>query len=122
MKGKAFSLFRRNRIYYVRFKLPDGKWSTAKSTSHSSKIKAENFAIDYIDKGQVVIKENITFQDFSKNFFDRDNEWAKEKRINGFRISEKWCIIKSLILNRYLLPTFNDYKLTEIDVNVNFDC
>jgi len=53
--GKPYSLYKRNRIYYVRFKLPDNRWGTAKSTGETSKSKAERWAFDYLSAGKVVI-------------------------------------------------------------------
>ncbi len=69
MSGRPFSLFKRNRIYYVRFQLPDGTRSTAKSTSETSRSRAESWAINYLHDGQIVLRENVTLAVFSKDFF-----------------------------------------------------
>ena len=71
-QGKPFYLYRRNRIYYCRFKLSDGRLSPRKSTGETSKGRAERWAIDYLSAGQIIRKEIITLADFSKEFFSWD--------------------------------------------------
>jgi hypothetical protein len=69
MSGRPFSLFKRNRIYYVRFQLPDGTRSTAKSTGETTRSRAEKWAINCLREGQIVLHENVTLAEFSKDFF-----------------------------------------------------
>jgi len=52
--GKPFYLYRRNRVYYCRFKLSDGQLSPAKSTGETAKGRAERWAIDYLSAGQII--------------------------------------------------------------------
>jgi len=115
LSGKPFTLYKRNRTYYARFKLPSGRWSTAKSTGISSKGKAERWCIEYLSTGRIVIKENVTFEEFSKNFFDWDGSWAMDKRARGMRISPHHCRERTDLLNNHLLPYFGDMRLTAIN-------
>ncbi len=41
-RGKHYSLYKRNNIYYAQFKLSDGKWSTAKSTGLKTNQKLKH--------------------------------------------------------------------------------
>ena len=95
MTGKLFSLHKRIKknksIYYCQFKLPDDSWSTAKSTGETTKVKAENWAIDYLRAGKIIKSENTTLEDFAVDFFSWDGEWATDKRATGKRISERQC-------------------------------
>lgn len=118
MHGKPFNLYKRGNTFYARFKLPDGKWSTAKSTRQSSKSKAEAWIIDYLKSGQIITKENVTLEEFSRDFFNWNNSWATDKRVRGLRISQRHCLERTDILNNHLLPALGRYKLTNIDRSV----
>jgi len=102
MAGRPFSLFKRNRIYYIRFKLPDGTRSTAKSSGEKTRSRAEAWAINYLQNGQIVIRENITFTEFSKDFFAWEGPWATDKRVRGLRISRSWCNTLSFLVEKFL--------------------
>jgi integrase len=130
-------------IYYVQFKIPDGTWTNAKSTGiiqdkknpDKTLKKAEIWATQEFarlaaekerteleaQKNLEAEKENtrklkeIVFGKFAKDFFLWNNEWAKDKRIRGLRLSEKWCLQKQRLVNTYLIPTFKETLLKEID-------
>ena len=112
--GKPYTLYKRHRIYYVRFKLPTGRWSTAKSTGITNKGAAERWCIEYLSTGRIVIKENVTFAEFSNDFFDWDRSWAMDKRARGLRISQHHCRERTDLLNNHLIPYFGDMRLTAI--------
>jgi hypothetical protein len=114
-RGKHYSLYKRNNIYYAQFKLSDGKWATAKSTGLKNKSKAETWCIDYLQRGGIVLKENITLKEFSSEFFNWENSWATDKRVRGLRISPRHCLERTDLLNNHLIPALGDVKLTAID-------
>ena len=70
--SKMFSLHKRDKYYYVQFKLPDGSFSNARSSKQTTKGKAEAWAIEFIKSGNVAQKGKITFANFSKDFFSWD--------------------------------------------------
>ena len=113
--GKPYSLYKRNRIYYVQFKLPDGRYCTARSTGETSKSKAERVAFDYLSAGQVVVKQNLTLAEFSKDFFSWDSPWAAEKRIRGLRIGKRQCHNLNYLLRAHIVPKMGSVKLVNID-------
>ncbi len=102
--GKLFYLYRRNRTYYCRFKLPDGRLSPAKSTGETSKFKAERWAFNYLSAGKIVIRPNITLAKFAENFFSWEGAWATDKRVRGLRISRRQCYNLTYLLKAFLLP------------------
>jgi integrase len=112
--GKPYTLYKRDRVYYARFKLPNGKWSTAKTTGLTSKGTAERWCIEYLSTGRIVIKENVTFAEFSKNFFDWDGLWAMDKRARGLRLSKHHCRERSDLLKNHIVPFFGEMRLTMI--------
>ena len=122
MTGKLFSLHKRIKknksIFYCQFKLPDNSWSTAKSTGQSSKIKAENWALDYLRAGKIIKSENINLSEFAGNFFSWDGEWATDKKATGKRISERQCISKQRQTELHILPFLGKYKLTNLDKSI----
>ena len=120
MSGKKFSLFPRKRkngkaVYYAQFKLPSGKWSTAKSTGQTNRSLAESWCIEYMQAGGIVQRENVTLAEFSENFYSFNGEWATDLKISGKRISERQCLDKAAILKTRVLPHLGEYKLTSIN-------
>ena len=114
-QGKPFYLYRRNRIYYCRFKLPNSRLSPAKSTGETSKGRAERWAVDYLQAGQIVHREKIKFNEYSKGFFSWDETWATDKRVRGLRISKRQCHNLTYLLNNHLLPRLGSMCLSHIN-------
>lgn len=108
-------------IFYVQFKLDNGKWTNAKSTKiiDTGKKKdyqaAVSWAQKYIDTGSIVVRERMTFEQFVDGFFDWDGRWAKEKRLRGKRISVRQCRDHQLSVKNHLIPYFGKMKLSAID-------
>ena len=118
--NKPFSLYLRKRkkgkpVYYARFRLLNGKRSTGKNTGQTSKGAAERWAWEYLNKGQIVINENVTLAEFSVNFFDWSGDWAVDLKATRKRISKRQCIEKASILNNRIIPALGTYKLTHIN-------
>ncbi len=113
--GKPYTLYRRDRVFYCRFKLQNGEWSPAKSTGETAKGRAEKWAVDYLHHGQVIMKENVTFNKFAENFFAWEGQWATLKKARGLRLSERWCHELNGILTRMILPAIGKRKLKDID-------
>jgi len=116
-KNIEYGLYQRkgSNIYYVQFKNSDGTWSVAKSTGETHEGRARTWVNSYIDKGNIVSKENIIFENFSKGFFNYNGSWATDKRVRGLRISPRHCLERTDILNNHLIPAIGKMKLTAID-------
>jgi len=95
----------------------EGTRSVPKSTGETAKSRAETWAINYLQagNGQIVQKENITFEIFSKNFFKWENPWATDKRVRGLRIAPYHCLQREDLLNNHINPSIGKMKLTAID-------
>lgn len=122
MPKKPYSLWKRKlasgRIgYYVRFRLDDGSLGTAKSSGQSTKSAAESWAIDYLARGQVITKENITFKDFTKDFFDWEGPYVKSLLLRGKQIGERHADNQQAYLDNYLVPAFGELKPKNIDAD-----
>lgn len=118
MKGKPFSLIKRKMkkgsIYYVRFKMPDGSFGTAKSSGCSRKGDAEEWAMEQLRTGKIVVKSKVTLNHFAADFFSWEGEWATDLRITGKRLSERQCKEKTMLLNNRILPYIGDERLVDI--------
>ena len=112
--GKPFSVFKRGKVFYSRFRLSSGQWSTAKSTGAHTKGAAERWAIDYLQQGQIVTRENVTFDYMAKDFFAWSGTWATDKRSRGLRINERWCRELDRIAETLLIPAFSGVKLADV--------
>ena len=117
---KLFSLYIRKRkkgkpVFYARFKNQDGSWTSGKNTGTTNRNTAESWAINYLQGGHVVAKENITLEEFSRNFFSWDSEWSLDKRVTGKRISQRQCKENTSVLNNHILPALGKMKLIHID-------
>lgn len=118
MHGKPFSLFKRGKVWYVRFKTASNTYTTAKSTGQTTRNRAESFSIDYLHNGQIVLRENVIFENFSRGFFDWSGSWATDKRVRGMRISERHCIQLDRTMKNLILPIIGKIRLQNIDRTV----
>ena len=115
--NKPFTLFKRNKLYYARFRMPDGMRSIPKSTGQTSRARAEQWCVDYLQTGhgQIVKRESITFQEFSRDFFKWESAWALDKRVRGLRISMGHCQDMERLLNLHINPGLGTSRLASID-------
>ena len=60
--------------------LDTGSWNTAKSTGQINKTAAEAWGIKYLESGQIVLKENLTFETFTDTFFDFNGPYGQSRR------------------------------------------
>ncbi len=114
-RDQPYTLTRRGRIFYVRFRLPDGNWSTAKSTGEHTRAGAIRWAVDYLGSGPVISKEGLTLAEFSQGFFDWSGPWATDKRASGKRVSPRHCKERQNLLAFRILPVLGATRLNDID-------
>lgn len=120
MSKKPYSLWKRKldtgrTVYYVRFRLDDDSWSTAKSSGQKTKTAAEAWAIKYLSTGQVVLKEHITFREFADNFFAYDGAYVQAQLHKGKSFGHRHAENQNAIITNYLIDEFGDLKLSRID-------
>ena len=117
----GFSLYPRKRkdgkpVYYAQFKLPDGHYTTAKSTGCMSRRAADTWAYDFLQKHGIPMPgRDITFERYADNFFNWDGRWALDKRAAGKRLSERHCLDTADLVRHHVLPYFGSTKITDID-------
>jgi integrase len=120
MGKKPYSLWKRRlesgkTVYYVRFRLDDGSWSTAKSSGEKTKTAAEAWAIKYLSSGQIILKENVLFKDFADNFFDYQGAFVQSQLNRGRSFGRRHAENQNSIIKNYLVKEFGDVKLSKID-------
>jgi hypothetical protein len=120
MPKKPYSLWKRKlpsgkTSYYARFRLDNGSFGTAKATGQSTKSAAESWAIDYLATGQVITKENITFKEFTKDYFAWDGPYIQSLLLRGRQIGERHADNQQAYLDNYLIPEFGDLKPKHLD-------
>lgn len=118
--GKPFTVYTRKnvkgkKIFYVKFKNPDGSYTTGQSTQQTNKPAAEAFAYNYLQKnGRPMPGRDVTLKEYSTDFFSWENTWALNKKIEGRRISERYCLERENILNMHIIPALGSQKITDI--------
>ena len=116
---KPFSLYPRKigkkKIYYVRYRMPDGTRLAGRSTGQTSRGAAEAYAWVNLRANRVVRKD-VTLEDFAgEDFFSWENQWATDRRARGRRLSERACLEKTQKLKRHILPVLGGYKIVSIN-------
>lgn len=114
MSARQFTLFKRKdtNFYYVRFRMPDGTRSGAKSSGCIKKRDAENWAIEKLRSFGYLPNLNVTLEDFAGlDFF----EYATGKYCQENDISRAHALIKNHEYQAYVYPYFKDYSLNDIN-------
>jgi integrase len=74
-------------VWYVRWRRPDGRYSSAKSTGHENKTAAIDWCESQID-ADVVDRPDVTLGEYSAGFFDwPDGRYAIDRKAGGHRAS-----------------------------------
>lgn len=76
--------------------------------------QAEAFAWEYLNQGQVVTKEGITFRQYASGFFDPNGSYAKDLRNYGKKVSDRQLQAQDGYTRIYLIPFFDDTRLTKV--------
>lgn len=101
-------------VYYARFLLQNGKYTSGKSTGKCSKREATIVAMNYITTG-LAVRKNIKVEEFSRNFFDWNGDWALSKRSSGKRLSEDQCKKNNSIVENQINRLIGKRLLSEIE-------
>ena len=117
--GKPYTIYPKHQktgdMYYVEFRQANGKFGVAKSTGERTKGAAETWALNYLHSGQIVTRENITFQRFATQLLDPKGLYIKDKEARWGKISSQRLKEQKAVLENHLYPTFGNYMLTSID-------
>ncbi len=117
--NKPYSLHRRTLkkgvFFYAQFRLPDGKWTSPKNTGEKQEDKAIAWCLQYLNGGQVVQRDGVTFEEYAKDFFAWDGRWALNKRSLGKRLSQRHCLERADVTRNHLVSYFGKTRLTAIN-------
>jgi integrase len=118
LTGSPFSLYRRKEsgVWYARFRLPDGSWSSARSTRENKKAAAIIWCQEYLHKvgAPPASKKRITFAEFTEGFFDPGGPWERCLNAHSGEITGTHLQNQRGRLKNYLLPVFGTWKLDSI--------
>ncbi len=116
--GKPYSVFKRGRFYYAQFRLPNGKFSTARTTKQTRKGDAERWCIEQLSAGPIITRRFLTLEEYTRGFFAWNGAWATDKRVRGLRVSPRHCQEREDLMRRFILPQLGDRRLLDIDRGV----
>lgn len=112
--GKPFTLYRRKKVYYARFKKPDGSWTTARATGCTARGAAEAWCIDILATRKPLTNPKLTLAEFAgPDFFSWEGPYSLDRRVSGKRYSPRQCLTKAGFLKN-ILASLGHLKLTAI--------
>jgi integrase len=101
-------------IYYAKYKLPNGLFTSGKSTGTGNREKAKQIAEQTIRNGDVISHQGISLERYAKDFFDWDGKWALDKRSSGDRVSQDQCKRYAALLENHIIPGLGKTNLVNI--------
>ncbi len=114
MEKKAFGLYKKGNIYYMRFRDENGK-RCAISTGQRTKTAARAFAERMFKEDKLYRKSNIYFSEFSRNWWVSGAcEYVKLRRRKYRDISPNYIDTNKSYLDNHILPYFGNMKLSKI--------
>ena len=102
------------RVFYVKFRGPDGEYLSGKSTGETDESSAEGWAIEQIANGNVRARTDMRFKAYAKDFFDWDGPYIKHLRNRNRKIGKTHASHMNSIINNRLNDYFGKKKLSEI--------
>ena len=114
MDAKPYELYKKNGIYYVRFRDGDGK-RHAVTTKQRKKTVAERVALRLYTEHRLSAEGNITFLEYSKNWWIYDScEYVKYRNRKNRILSPTYVDVNRIYLQKHILPYFGKIKLSKI--------
>ena len=103
-------------IFYVQFRKPDGSYSSALSTGQTSRGAADEWAHNFLKKGNIPTRRGFTFKDFASDWWiPGRSPHLKEKERTGHALSPRYIQESRRNLEKHLLPFFGPMKMTGIN-------
>ena len=101
-------------VYYYQFRDDSKRRSAAKSTGCTTLSSARRFCQKLYNSGAFETQSTISFENFSKDFFSKNNDFYKWKKVNNSTITDNTILRYNGLLKYQLLPYFAKTKITEI--------
>jgi integrase len=102
------------KVFYVKFRSPDGEYMSGKSTGETDQSAAEAWAIQQIAGGKVRVRADIPFEAYARNFFLWDGPYVKHLRNRGRKIGKSHASRMNAIITNHLNDFFGKRKLSSI--------
>jgi integrase len=113
-----YQLYRRKvksgHIYYVKFRLPNGQFSSGKSTGTSNRDKAVRFAEESLKEDSFINHGGTSLWRYARDFFNWDGKWALDKRSSGDRVSQDQCKRYAALLENHIIPGLGKTNMADI--------
>jgi integrase len=114
---KPFSIYPRivkgKTVYYYRTYDENGK-IIRRSTGQTAKTQAEAYVVKLIQKGELIPKGEITFNDFSKGFWDEGSLYVRRQKARGKELSPLYLETSRIYLEKHISPYFGKKLLSKI--------
>lgn len=101
-------------VYYYQFRFENGLRSSAKSTGCTTEASARRFCNKLYNSGEFSKTSSSRFGTFTKDFFSKENEYYKWKKVNNSKITDETLLAYNKFLRNQLLPYFEDYQIRNI--------
>jgi integrase len=116
---KPYYLYTRKRkdgkkVFYVKFRSPEGEYLTGKSTGETDQSAAEAWAIEQIVQGRVRVRADIRFDAYAKDFFRWEGPYVKHLRNRGRNIGKSHAKRMNAMIENHLNDFFGKRKLSTI--------
>jgi integrase len=114
MNYAPYTLFKRGKKYYVRFRKPDGTRTSPVSSGQTNERAAKSWAQEQLEAGAGKVTKRSRFRHLGHDFFDIQGPYHQECLANFRRISERQLRSKQLLMKNHILPYFGEMQLEEI--------
>lgn len=117
--GKSYSLYKRKTssgiVYYVRWRKPDGSWSSGRSTGCQSKRQTEAACENQlIATGRAAPSRRLRFSEYASDFWSPDGRYVELRRAHGYSLGATYVKNQQRLVDAYLIPAFGMRPIDEI--------
>ena len=101
-------------VYYYQFRDENGVRSCARSTGQTTLSGARRVCNQLYNSGKFKQRSSLCFENFSSNFFTKDSDFYKWKKVNNGKLTDETLLAYNKFLKNQLLPYFAEMQLSEI--------
>ena len=114
--AEPFTLFKRNEVYYARFRNADGTRTAPRSTGCKRKKDAQSWATEQLKQERLSKPSGKkTFAEYAEPWWDNDTcFYVRRRRSEGHELSETYLAANRGLVKNHLVPTFGKTPLEKI--------
>ena len=101
-------------VYYYQFRDENGLRSNAKSTGQTTLAGARRVCQKLYNEGKFKKYSSTCFSNFTKDFFTKDGDFYKWKKVNNEKLTDETLLAYNKFLRNQLLPYFADVQIDSI--------